>query len=69
MVGCIRLCLNCADVCPAAAGVVSRLVPEAVGIAEPYGTKIRPLGMTSPSVTTVPTLPLVRSIVPRELAG
>jgi hypothetical protein len=28
-----------------------------------------PLGVTSPLVATVPTLPVVRSIVPRELAG
>src|SRR4029077_15730129 len=34
-----------------------------------YGTKIRPLGMTPPSVVTAPILPVVMSIVPRELAG
>ena len=34
-----------------------------------YGTKIRPLGVTTPLRATLPTAPVFRLIVPRELTG
>ncbi len=34
-----------------------------------YGTKIRPLGVTTPLTVTVPTAPVFRLIVPKELGG
>ena len=34
-----------------------------------YGTKIKPLGETTPVTVTVPTAPVFRLIVPRELGG
>ena len=34
-----------------------------------YGTKIRPLGATTPLTTTLPTAPVFRLIVPRVLIG
>jgi hypothetical protein len=34
-----------------------------------YGTKMRPLGVTAPLTATLPTAPVFRLIVPRELAG
>ena len=34
-----------------------------------YGTKIMPLGVTTPVMATLPIAPVVRLIVPRKLAG
>ena len=34
-----------------------------------YGMKIRPLGATTPLTATVPTAPVFRLIVPKELGG
>ena len=35
MVTCIRLCLDCADVCAAAAGIMSRMSADEPGVLEP----------------------------------
>jgi acetyl esterase/lipase len=47
----------------------STWLPPWVGSGRCYGTKIRPLGATTPMTATVPIAPVFRLIVPRELAG
>jgi hypothetical protein len=52
-----------------AASVLAAPVGVGVGVVPVYGTKTMPLGVSGPMTVTLLSAPVVRLIVPSELAG